>query len=239
MSNDLVLTAPDDRLSVPANPFLTIIERCVLDPNFSVEKLGALLAIQKEWEALEAKKAFDEAKAKFSSFAVQVSKDKENKQYGSRYTSIGNLVNTVTPFLAQCNLNARWETEQAGAIKVTCILRHIKGHEEKASMIVPPDTSGGDKGKNPIQQIKSAMTYARICTFEQVCGLASRDGNADDDGNGASNGDLAEQIEWLQNARDVKELQSLFVEAYKKFDGNKNAQGSLIKAKDARKRELQ
>jgi hypothetical protein len=106
-------------------------------------------------------------------------------------------------------------------------------------MIVPPDTSGGDKGKNPIQQIKSAMTYARICTFEQVCGLASRDGNADDDGNGASNGDLSERIEWLGNARDLKELQSLFQDAYKKFDGNKNAQGALIKAKDARKRELQ
>ncbi|MCU1305128.1 MAG: hypothetical protein JWQ87_5412 [Candidatus Sulfotelmatobacter sp.] len=230
------------------NPFLSVIERCVLDPNFSVEKLQAMLKVQQEWEALQARKAFDEAKAKFSAFAVKVTKDKTNGQYDSRYTSLGNLVNTVTPYLAQCDLNASWKIDQSAGIKVTCVLRHILGHEESASMTVPPDTSGA---KNVIQQIKSSITYAKNCTFESVCGLASTDGtvNVDDDGNGAGvvSGRAGmgvdwvnERREWFANARNAAELDKLFKAAYAEASkvNDTNAQRSLIAAKDARKREF-
>jgi hypothetical protein len=226
-----------------------VIERCVLDPAFSVEKLQALLAVQKEWDAIQAKKAFDEAKAKFSGFAVQVTKDKINKQYDSRYTSIGNLVNTVTPYLAQCGFSVKWENEQTPpSIKVTCILRHSMGHEDRASMVVPPDTSGGERGKNPIQQIKSAMTYARNCTFEMVCGLASTDRtvNADDDGNGFTPAKgldeetVVQRLDAIANAGNHDELKRLYQSAYKEATEAKDgdAQKAYIKAKNDRYRAL-
>lgn len=232
-------------ISQNGNPFLMVIERCVLDPNFSVDKLQALLKVQQEWDAIQAKKAFDEAKAKFSAFAIRVSRDKENTQYGSRYTTLGNLVNTVTPYLAQCDLHARWEPDQTDGIKMTCILRHKMGHEERAMMKVPVDTSGA---KNPIQQIKSSMTYARNCTFEMVCGLASSNGavNADDDGNGASAKPQVPEETFVQrrdaivNAGNLKELQTLYRAAYEEAEKIKDqpSQDAYIKAKNQRYREL-
>ncbi|WP_241085163.1 hypothetical protein [Candidatus Vondammii sp. HM_W22] len=44
---------------------------------------------------------------------------------------------------------------------------------------------GQSGSKNPIQQIKSTITYLKIATYEAVTGIASTEGNVDDDGNGS------------------------------------------------------
>lgn len=217
---------------------LTVIERAVMSPDFDVQKLKELLEVRDRWEKNEARKAFVQAMADFKAEPLVIMRDKKNSQYGSNYTSIGNLVNTVTPILSKHGLSARWDIDQAGGIKVSCILTHALGHSETIYMVVPPDKSGA---KNPLQEIKSAITYARICTYESILGLASTDPmvNPDDDANGAaSNGELAEQIEWLANAKDTEELFRLFKAAYNKFKGNKAAVNALSAAKDAKKKEL-
>lgn len=148
----------------------------------SIDMLERLMALNERYEAAQAKKAYIEAKAAFKAENVIVTKDKDNKQYASKYASIGNLVNTVNAVLAKHGLDAAWEIEQGEKITVTCILSHRAGHSARASMYASPDTSGQ---KNPIQQIKSAVTYLRVATFEAVTGIATNEGNADDDGNGA------------------------------------------------------
>jgi len=145
----------------------------------SMEQLEKLLALQERWEAGEARKAFTAAMAAFKLEPITITKDKENKQYNSRYTSLGNLVQTVTPFLSKHGLSADWEIEQEPKLSVTCVLTHALGHSKRVRLDVPPDASGA---KNAIQQIKSAITYAKAVTFESACGLASTDANFDDDG---------------------------------------------------------
>lgn len=147
-----------------------------------IDMLERLMALQERYEGAQAKKAFIEAKAAFKAENVIVTRDKDNKQYGSKYASIGNLVNTVNAALAKHGLDAAWEIEQDAKITVTCVLSHRDGHSTRVSMEASPDTSGQ---KNPIQQIKSAITYLRVATFEAVTGIATNEGNADDDGNGA------------------------------------------------------
>lgn len=218
------------------NPTPAELLHLALSKGTDIAQLTQLMDLKERWDAAEAKKAYDDAKAKFSAFAIQVTRDKTNNQYGSKYTSLGNLVNIVTPFLAKCDLNARWELDQSSGIKITCVLSHVAGHSERVSLVVPPDSSGA---KNPIQQIKSAITYGKVCTFESVCGLASSDGNLDDDANGAySNGDLSEQLEYIANACTQDELKKLYTAAYKMFDGNQAALRQIVAAKDARKKEL-
>lgn len=156
--------------------------RVALSSGMAAAEIRELLALQREWEANEAKKAFNAAFAAFKAESVVIRKDRENKQCGSRYTSIGNLVDTVAPFLSKHGLSHEWDQDQADGIKVTCTLSHALGHSRTSTMKVPPDTSGA---KNPIQQIKSSITYARSVTFEAVCGLAATDANVDDDGGGA------------------------------------------------------
>lgn len=167
-----------------------------------IEKLGQLMALQERWEANEAKKAFVEAMSAFKANPPAVYKDRENKQYDSRYTSIGNLVNTVNSALSQHGLSARWDVDQSAGIRVTCILTHRQGHSEQCSMSGPPDNSGK---KNPLQEIKSTVTYLKVATFEAITGIASTDGNADDDGNGSGGSYGLTHEQRVGFERDIKE----------------------------------
>lgn len=146
----------------------------------NLESLDKLMALKERHEANEAKKAFNAAVAAFKSEAITVTKDKDNNQYKSKYTSLGNLVSTVSPYLSKHGLSADWDIDQSQGIKVTCTLSHALGHSKSVSFTAPPDKSGA---KNVIQEIKSTITYAKAVTFESVCGLASTDANMDDDGN--------------------------------------------------------
>lgn len=150
-----------------------------------LEQLEKFLQLKREHEAHEARKNFYQAVSDFKSETVVVHKDKENKQFNSKYTSLGNLLNTVNPVLSKYGLSVSFDIKQGEkTITVACILRHRLGHTESVELTAPPDTSGGNS-KNPIQQIKSTITYLRSATFEAVTGLASTDANLDDDGNSA------------------------------------------------------
>lgn len=149
-----------------------------------LEKIEKFMDLKERHEQTEARKAFHLAMAEFKKEPIHIGKDKKNTQYGSMYTTIGNLVNSVAPKLGLHGLSHKWDIEQAqdGTVKVTCVATHSLGHSESCSMFAPPDKSGS---KNAIQQIKSTRTYLQAATFESLFGLASSDANINDDGNGA------------------------------------------------------
>ena len=150
----------------------------------NIDTIERMMALKERHEANEARKAFTAAKAAFKAEAVIVTKDRFNAQYKSNYSSLGNLVNTVSPFLSKHGLSADWNIQQGGGmITVTCILSHAMGHSESVAFSVPPDKAGA---KNDIQAIKSSVTYAKAVTYESVCGMAASDANVDDDANGAA-----------------------------------------------------
>lgn len=211
----------------------------------SLDEMQQLFEFKLRIEADEARKAFIAAMTAFKANAIAVTKDKENKQYSSRYTSLGNLVQTVTPYLSENGLSVRWDIDQSAGIKVTCIITHAMGHSENVSLTCSPDKSDA---KNPIQEIKSAITYAKGCTFESICGLASVDPIADDDGNsaGARRGsdmpepDFVALMDSIQVARTLTELEQYFRMAYKcaKDLGDEASMNLFVKAKNKRKDQL-
>ena len=162
----------------------------------SLDKLERLMDLNDRWEKAQAKKAFIEAKAAFKASAPVITKDKTNNQYNSRYASIGSVVNAVNEALSKHGLDADWQFDQSNGIRVTCILTHVAGHSESVSLVGTPDTSGA---KNPLQQIKSTLTYLKLATFEAVTGIATKEGNRDDDGNasGVASFISDEQVEEL------------------------------------------
>ena len=99
----------------------------------SLEQMQQLMEMQFQWEANEARKAYFKAVAEFKAEEILVTKDKKNKQYGSRYSSKGNLVNTVNPILSKYGLSANWKIEQGDTITVSCILSHSQGHSDSVS----------------------------------------------------------------------------------------------------------
>jgi len=104
----------------------------------------------------------------------------------------------------------------------------------------PPDDSGK---KNPLQQIKSTVTYLKISTLEAACGLASTDASADDDGNGYSSdgdkmdeGQLCDYIAAIDSADTKAAIVKAYLPALETASSLKDqdAMDRLNAAKDAR-----
>lgn len=218
---------------------MTLIQVAVQN-NYDLEKLKHLMELERQWKADRAKEAFDAAMAAFKAEDIHVTKDLTNKQYGSRYTGLGNLVGTVTPLLSKHGLSATWDIDQSAGIKVICKITHRLGHSGKpVEIIFPPDKSGA---KNPLQEIKSAITYGKICTFESACGIASSDENVSDDGNGAASRmeGLEDWLEKFKECANPEELDREFRKAYSIASELKDepARKLLVTAKDERRVQL-
>lgn len=187
----IAVTAPSTAVAVMA-----LIERAVLDPNFNVEKMEALLKIKERLDAEEARKAFVRALAEFKAEAPAVKKTKQVKfttnsgttQY--KHATIGQTVAIIAPHLSKFGLSTRWTVAQKdGKITVTCILTHELGHSESVMLEAPYDASGG---KNAIQAIVSAKSYLERHTLMAVTGLAAQD--EDDDGKASGKAPAPEKI---------------------------------------------
>ena len=147
------------------------------------EDIEKMMELQDRYDEKQAKKAFIRAMAKFKETPVVIIKDKDNKQYNSKYSSIGATVNACLPRMGECKLSHKWTFDESDQkfIQGTCVVTHEEGFSDSATMRCPLDVSGN---KNPIQQIKSTRTYLKIETFASVMGLASSE-DIDDDGTAA------------------------------------------------------
>jgi hypothetical protein len=220
-----------------------MILKMAADPTVDIERIKALMDIALKLDAIDAKKQYDAAIAQFKLNDIVIVKDKDNLKYKSKYSTLGNAVTTVNPFLAKCGLNARWSIDQEskpGQVVITCILTHAAGHFETCKMFAPPDESGGPTGMNAIQRIKSTRTYLENTTFESILGLAPSDKSGDDDGNGFSNGELAVQCREIETAETLEDCTKLYLAyfAQAKAANNGAAKLAIIASKEKRKKEL-
>jgi len=203
-----------------------------------LDQLEKLMVLKERFDANEARKAYAQAVSAFKANPPRVGRDKENKQYGSRYSSLSNLVNTVNVALSKHGLSARWDVDQSEQIKVTCILSHTLGHSESVSLRGPADTSGA---KNNLQQIKSTLTYLKGATFEAVTGIATDEGNLDDDGYAGGQPMDQRELDWLTkigDAKTVKECQDIRSEMTASYGREDVVPPRLKGAYNTRQREL-
>ena len=201
-----VQSAPQQQMVATSDPYMGMAQMAMSQGK--IAEMKELLAMKREWDAEEARKLFISAMAKFKAKGLIVGKDKENKQYGSMYTTLGNLVNTASGIMAEFGLSIDWEPDHSkqGQIGITCTLSHEAGHKKSVTMHAEPDKSGA---KNPIQQMKSAATYLRGLTFELVTGIATSESagvNQDDDGNGTAGYDSSAWLDAIRDAADKTEL---------------------------------
>lgn len=163
----------------PVDVLLNAIQRV---PDMDLAKMEKLMDLAERWRAMQAESEYVAAFAAFKQNMPDVVKDMLNKQYGSDYSSLANLVNKTNQHLGVYGLNARWDVDQSEGMAITCVLTHVGGHKERVRIKGPIDTSGT---KNPLQGIKSTLTYLEGATFQAITGVVARSACADDDGNGA------------------------------------------------------
>jgi hypothetical protein len=179
-------------VSSPAGIMLTAMER-----GISPADLRELLNMQREWQADQARAAFNAALAafKFEPIVVRKAKlvgytTKQGEEVGYRHAELSDVVDAVGPALSKHGLSFRWDVKQTPTwVSVTCILKHALGHSETCELGGPPDASGK---KNAIQQIASTVTYLQRYTLKAITGVA--EGGQDDDGEGGEGNEQGDQV---------------------------------------------
>ena len=159
-----------------------------------LDKLEKLLMLQEKYDAMQAKKAYNQAMSDFKANPPEIDKDKtvsyqpkEGRAVKYNHASLYNVTSKINSALSKYGLSASWTTKQNGVIVVTCKITHSKGHSEETTLSAAADASGS---KNAIQAIGSTITYLERYTLLALTGLATCDG--DDDG-------VASEIEYIDD----------------------------------------
>ncbi len=147
-----------------------------LDPT----TLRDLLAVQREWEAGEARKAYTRALAALKrDLPTVIRRDKvvdfataKGRTYYT-HTSLAQVMDEITAPLTAHGFSLSWEPSIGDRkVRVTCRLTHAEGHSEACTLESDPDSSGS---KGPAQAIASTVTLLQRYTALSLLGIATAD----------------------------------------------------------------
>lgn len=185
MSNEVLTTeAARPPASVErreAGGMLSMIRNALESPNTSVEVLRELLAVRREYEADEARKAYHDAFARFKREPLHIYKTAQRSQgplTGQKYAELADFTRVIAPAMAKHGLSSSWRItiDKADWIEITCTVTHAGGHSESVAMGGPIDTGAG---RSAIQARASSVTYLERYTLKMITGLAEQGDDSD------------------------------------------------------------
>lgn len=176
---------PSEKLMALASP-LDLARIALARGGANIETLERMLVLHREWEADEARKAFNTAFAAFKAANVTVVRGKlitDGPLKGKRHAELVDVVRGATAALSEHGLSTSWRIieDSKDWIRVECTLKHAAGHSESVAMGGAPDSG---PGRNAIQARCSTTTYLQRYTLMAILGLAASD--MDDDGHGGA-----------------------------------------------------
>jgi hypothetical protein len=187
--------APAKQDAISTTSVLKILADAAADPNVNPDKMRALLEMQKEIRAAEAKQAFADAFITMRPLLPTISatgriviEGKVGKRgQNTPYATFNEIHKKVTPILSQHGfvMNFAPDALPDGRLVMTGTLEHRGGHATHGRIVLPAETSGS---KNNVQGVGSAISYGKrylMVTMLNLISEASED--VDDDGQAAGN----------------------------------------------------
>ncbi len=219
-----VVTVEKERVRVPAGHarrpgaapenFLAVIMAAATDPRCDVQKMQALLVMQREVEDREASKEFNRSfialqedlpaigrDGKIEIFAKDASGARPavgRAQQSTPYATFNNIMKTIKPLLIRHGFALSFSTEPVGERLLVKGLLEGHGHSRATSFPLPAETSGS---KNNVQGWGSSMSYGkRYCTIALLNIVSEAQEDADADGHAgnfkpAKGGGMVEAVE--------------------------------------------
>jgi hypothetical protein len=169
-----------------------------------------LLAVQREWEAGEARKSYSRALAALKRDLPTVIRKDATVDYNSakgrtfyRHASLAGVMDAITEPLTAHGFSLAWipSTGERGGVRVTCRLTHQDGHHEECSLEAAADTSGS---KSAPQAIASTITLLSRYTALALLGIATAD--MPEDGAAAQDATPKDAIDADRNMRAMRWL---------------------------------
>jgi len=165
-----------------------------LDKGLGIEYLERLFALKKEYDAQEAKKAFDEAMALFQSKCPTIKKMKGVKNKNGvllySFAPIEDIESQTKELRNECGFSYLIKTEfPEGFVIASCEVRHINGHSETSIVKMPmlPQT----EIMSNAQVTAGTITFCKRYAFCNAFGIMTMD----DDSDGMNNEFALEKLE--------------------------------------------
>ena len=166
--------------SAPVERMHPLVQAAMATGSLDPATLRDLLAVQREYEAGEARKAFTRALVALkSALPAVISRDttvdftsaKGRTHY--THTSLAAAMEAVNPHLTAHGFSLAWvPSTDKGQVTVTARLTHAEGHHEETSISAPVDTSGN---KSPAQGVASTITLLQRYAALSLLGIATAD----------------------------------------------------------------
>lgn len=163
-----------------------VIVRAAQDPNFDVDKLERLVAMQEAQQQRQADQLFNEAHAAAEAEMETINTDANNPQTRSKYATFAQVDRAARPIYTKHGFAISFTTEPMGTpdnILVVGTLSHRLGGSKRYQVPVPIVTKGfrGTEMMTPIHATMAAISYGKrnleIMMFNLAIGEDS-DGNA-------------------------------------------------------------
>lgn len=178
----------------PVNPrnMLGVLLQAASDPKVDVPKMQAILAMQKEMVAEQARLDYTVAMRELKRKLPTINKDGriefKDKGHGKamlRFASFENIHDVIRPLLDEFGFDLWFSSEPgvAGMINVVGNLEHEGGHARRTVLPMPNDNSGGKSGA---QGWASAFSFGkRIAVIGMLNIRTAAPDDRDVDGNAA------------------------------------------------------
>lgn len=246
MGNELTVQERREILS-PLSTIAQLSKQGAID----AQVLKDLWALQKDYEADQARKAYYDAMNSFKANPPSIIKNARAKMvkegrtlYEYDFLQLDYACRQIVPALAKVGITHRWPCRMEGdKVSVTCVLTHKLGFSdpEPPTLASLPDQSGG---KNPVQAIGSVTRYLERYTLLMACGMASEEKT---DGTVPPaeieclpENTVDEYIDAMNNAPTLNDLKSVFGDCYAKAKKlqDHTAKGRFTKVYEALKKEF-
>jgi len=173
-----------------------------VEKGMTGEDLQALLAARREWEADEAKKAYNHALADFQREAPIV--EKADDAHGKKYAALDRIWRTVRPLLTEKGLSVTWHETSIDVENKVCSIAGELAHRDGHSVTLKRDVPMPDiiRGQNAAQQAGSAETYGKRYALCAALGIVTGE---DDDASSCGQTITAKQMTDLSGLLDKVE----------------------------------
>lgn len=190
---------------LPADPYVSMIERVAMDPNVPIERLERMMEMKDKMEAKEAERAFAAAFASMQQEIPVIPERGEIKnragEVQSTYPLWEDVIEALRGPMSNHGFSMSFDRrKEDGATYYGCILTHAMGHSRRAEIDLPRDTSGS---KNDVQGEGSSVSYGQRYSSKMAVNWTS-EGTQDDDGLAAGAGQTITE-EQYRELRDMIE----------------------------------
>ncbi|UGY12487.1 ERF family protein [Bradyrhizobium septentrionale] len=164
----------------------SVIERAAMDPNFDVDKLERLVAMQEASQQRSADQLFNEALSKAEAEMSVISTNANNPQTKSRYATFARLDGEIRPIYTGHGFGIQFNTEPMGEPNVIRVVGMLSnGMAQRRFQVDMPIVTQGIRGQDMMTRTHatmSAISYGKRALEIMMFNLAIGD---DDDGNRA------------------------------------------------------